>query len=96
MSHVTLYLCGPHIAVSKVHVPLSNLRNGHVALSIIGVQGHKSEGFCASRPAAAAAAGVQWRWRCVYGGETLTGVGQLCSSHIHPTPSSIGIHHWHT
>ena len=31
---------GPHVAVAKGHVALWNLRNGHVALSILGVKGH--------------------------------------------------------
>ena len=35
------YLFGPHVAVAKVHVTLSNLRNGYVALSILVVYGHK-------------------------------------------------------
>ena len=34
------YFFGPHVAVSKVHVALSNLRNSQVALSILGVKGH--------------------------------------------------------
>ena len=33
-------LFGAHVAVTKVHVALSNLRNSHVALSILGVRGH--------------------------------------------------------
>ena len=31
------YLVGPHVADANVHVALSNLRNGYVALSILGV-----------------------------------------------------------
>ena len=33
---------GPHVVVANVHVALSNLGNGHVALSILGVKGHTS------------------------------------------------------
>ena len=29
------YIVGPHVAVTKAHVALSNLRNGDVALSIL-------------------------------------------------------------
>ena len=38
------YLFGPHVAVAKVHDALLNLRNGHVALSILGIYGHHSGG----------------------------------------------------
>ena len=31
------YLLGPHVTVAKVHVALSILGNGHVALSVLGV-----------------------------------------------------------
>ena len=34
------YLFGAHVAVTKVHVALSNLRNKPVTLSILGVKGH--------------------------------------------------------
>ena len=33
---MSLYF-GPHVAVIKVHVALSNLRNSHVALTILGI-----------------------------------------------------------
>ena len=43
-SYVTChYLFRPHVNVVKVHVALSNLRNGHVALSILGVKGHSRQ-----------------------------------------------------
>ena len=36
--HVACHnLFRPHVAVAKVHVALSTLRNGHGALSILGV-----------------------------------------------------------
>ena len=35
-----MYLFERHVAVAKVHVPLSNLTNGYVALSMLGVLGH--------------------------------------------------------
>ena len=38
MSHDNIF--GPIVAVTKVHVDLSNLRNSHVTLSILGVKGH--------------------------------------------------------
>ena len=38
------YLFGPHVAVAKVHVTMLNLRNGHVALLMLGVYGHYSGG----------------------------------------------------
>ena len=34
------YLFDPHIAVANVYVAVFNLRNTHVALSILRVQGH--------------------------------------------------------
>ena len=33
------YLFRPHVAVKKVHVALSNSRNSHVTLSVLGVKG---------------------------------------------------------
>ena len=36
------YLIGPHFTVANVHVALSNLRNSHVALSMLGVKGHRN------------------------------------------------------
>ena len=33
-----------HVAVIKGHVSPMNLRNGHVALSVLGVKGHIHEG----------------------------------------------------
>ena len=42
-SHVLChYLCGLHVAVTEVNVALSDLRCSHVALSILGVKGHKA------------------------------------------------------
>ena len=34
------YRLEPHVAVANVHHALSNLRNSHVALLILGVKGH--------------------------------------------------------
>ena len=34
------YLFGPHVTVVNVYVALLNLRNSHVALSILEVNGH--------------------------------------------------------
>ena len=39
------YLFGPHVTVAKVHVALYNFRNGHVALSILGVVGRSAYGI---------------------------------------------------
>ena len=39
LSRVTIFF-GPHIAVMKVHVALSNLRNSHVTKWVLGVNGH--------------------------------------------------------
>ena len=36
MSHDNIF--GPIVAVTKVHVDLSNLRNSHVTLSVLGVK----------------------------------------------------------
>ena len=39
--HVPCHLFfGPHVSITKVHVALSNLRDSHVTLSILGVKGH--------------------------------------------------------
>ena len=37
---LALYMFWPYVAVAKVYVALSNLRNGHVTLSVLGVKGH--------------------------------------------------------
>ena len=40
---MSLYHFGPHVTVVKLHVVVLNLKNGHVALLIFGVQGHNRQ-----------------------------------------------------